>query len=111
MVIETSGRGERAYDIYSRLLKERIIFLKPRHSEIKEAIENNIPFLRAIDSKSGKKIQLEDIRKYKIYGLVGKETSRNMAYLMFKKPLPIKDQKLLIELFNKELEEVFDLLS
>jgi len=27
MVIETTGRGERAYDIYSRLLKERIIFL------------------------------------------------------------------------------------
>ncbi len=27
MVVEQSGRGERAYDIYSRLLKERIIFL------------------------------------------------------------------------------------
>ena len=27
MVVETSGRGERAYDIYSLLLKERIIFL------------------------------------------------------------------------------------
>ena len=27
MVIETTGRGERAYDIYSRLLKDRIIFL------------------------------------------------------------------------------------
>lgn len=27
MVIETSSRGERAYDIYSRLLKERIVFL------------------------------------------------------------------------------------
>ncbi len=27
IVIETSGRGERAYDIYSRLLRERIIFL------------------------------------------------------------------------------------
>ena len=27
MVIETSGRGERAYDIYSRLLRERIIFM------------------------------------------------------------------------------------
>ena len=26
-VIEQSGRGERAFDIYSRLLKERIIFL------------------------------------------------------------------------------------
>ena len=27
MVIETSGRGERAYDIYSRLLRERVIFM------------------------------------------------------------------------------------
>src|SRR5574343_1697882 len=27
MVIEQSGRGERAFDIYSRLLKERVIFL------------------------------------------------------------------------------------
>ena len=27
MVIEQSGRGERAYDIYSRLLRERVIFL------------------------------------------------------------------------------------
>ena len=27
MVIEQSGRGERAYDIFSRLLKERIIFI------------------------------------------------------------------------------------
>ena len=35
MVIETSSRGERAYDIYSRLLKERIIFLG-------DAIEDNI---------------------------------------------------------------------
>jgi len=26
MVIEQSGRGERSYDIYSRLLKERVIF-------------------------------------------------------------------------------------
>jgi len=27
IVVETSGRGERSYDIYSRLLKERIVFL------------------------------------------------------------------------------------
>ena len=27
MVVEQSNRGERAYDIYSRLLKERIVFL------------------------------------------------------------------------------------
>lgn len=30
MVVEQSGRGERAYDIYSRLLKERVIFLSAR---------------------------------------------------------------------------------
>ena len=27
MVIETTGRGERAYDIYSRMLKERVVFM------------------------------------------------------------------------------------
>ena len=27
MVVEQTGRGERAFDIYSRLLKERIVFL------------------------------------------------------------------------------------
>ncbi len=27
MVIEQSGRGERSYDIYSRLLRERVVFL------------------------------------------------------------------------------------
>ena len=34
MVIEQSGRGERAYDIYSRLLKERVIFLVGPVSEM-----------------------------------------------------------------------------
>jgi hypothetical protein len=72
---------------------------------LKDAIEHNIIFLRAIDSKSGKKIQLEDIRKYKVCGLVGKDTSRNMAYLMFKEPLSIKEQQKLIELFNRELKK------
>jgi len=36
-VIETTGRGERAYDIYSRLLKERIIFLG---TEINDTVSN-----------------------------------------------------------------------
>jgi ATP-dependent Clp protease, protease subunit len=39
MVIETSGRGERAYDIYSMLLKERIIFLG---SAINDQVSNLI---------------------------------------------------------------------
>jgi ATP-dependent Clp protease, protease subunit len=36
-VIETTGRGERAYDIYSRLLKERIIMI---NGQIEEALSN-----------------------------------------------------------------------
>ena len=34
MVIEQSGRGERAYDIYSRLLKERVVFLVGQVDEV-----------------------------------------------------------------------------
>ena len=38
-VIENTGRGERAYDIYSRLLKERIIFLG---TPINDEVANNV---------------------------------------------------------------------
>ena len=39
MVVEQSGRGERAYDIYSRLLKERVVFLV---GEVNESTANLI---------------------------------------------------------------------
>ena len=71
--------------------------------DIKKLIEKNILFLRAIDSKNGKKIQLEDIRKYGVTGLVGKNTSRNMAHLIFKEEIPINDQIELMKRFNEEL--------
>ena len=71
--------------------------------DIKNLIEKNILFLRAIDSKNGKKIQIEDIRNYGIMGLVGKNTSRNMAHLIFKQEVSIKDQARLMRKFNKEL--------
>jgi hypothetical protein len=71
--------------------------------DIKKLVEKNILFLRAIDSKNGKKIQLEDIRKYGVAGLVGKNTSRNMAHLIFKEEIPIDDQIELMKRFNEEL--------
>lgn len=50
IVIEQSGRGERAYDIYSRLLKERIIFLgTPVTDEIANLIIAQILFLESED--------------------------------------------------------------
>lgn len=72
---------------------------------LKNTLEKNILFLRAIDSKNGKKIQIEDIREYGIFGLVGKNTSRNMAHIMFKKEIPIEDQKILMQKFNQELKK------
>ena len=48
MVIEQSGRGERAYDIYSRLLKERIIFLVgPIHDAMANVIVAQLLFLES----------------------------------------------------------------
>jgi ATP-dependent Clp protease protease subunit len=50
MVVEQTGRGERAYDIYSRLLKERIIFLgTPVDDTISSLIVAQLIFLESED--------------------------------------------------------------
>jgi ATP-dependent Clp protease protease subunit len=51
MVIEQTGRGERAYDIFSRLLKERIIFIgTPMDDDVSNLIIAQMLFLAAEDS-------------------------------------------------------------
>ncbi len=53
IVIEKTGRGERAYDIYSRLLKDRIIMLTgPVTDESASVIQAQLLFLSNEDSKS-----------------------------------------------------------
>ena len=50
MVVEQTGRGERAYDIYSRLLKDRIVFLGgPIHDEVANLITAQLLFLESED--------------------------------------------------------------
>ena len=50
MVVEQTGRGERAYDIYSRLLKDRIVFLgTPIDDNIANLIIAQLLFLQAED--------------------------------------------------------------
>jgi ATP-dependent Clp protease, protease subunit len=57
MVVEQSGMGERAFDIYSRLLRERIIFLgTPIDDNVANSIVAQLLFLDAEDSE--KDIQL-----------------------------------------------------
>jgi len=93
--------GEYEVEIALQNIKDKKIL--KISDDIKKSLEKNILFLRAIDSKNGKKIQLEDIRKYKIAGLVGKNTSRNMAHLIFKKDVSINEQIELMKKFNDEL--------
>ena len=51
-VIETTNRGERAYDIYSRLLKERIIFLGDEVNDVTASlVVAQLLFLESEDSK------------------------------------------------------------
>ena len=57
MVVEQSGLGERAFDIYSRLLRERIVFLgTPVDDNVADSIVAQLLFLDAEDSE--KDIQL-----------------------------------------------------
>ncbi len=57
MVIETSGRGERAYDIYSLLLKERIVFVgTPINDQIANLIVAQLLYLNREDDE--KEIQM-----------------------------------------------------
>jgi len=52
MVVEQTGRSERAYDIYSRLLKERIVFLgTPIDDHVASLLIAQLLFLEAEDAK------------------------------------------------------------
>ena len=52
MVVEQSSKGERAYDIYSRLLKERIIFLTgPINDNVASLVTAQMLFLESEKKK------------------------------------------------------------
>ena len=52
MVVEQSSKGERAYDIYSRLLKERIIFLTgPINDNVASLVTAQMLFLESETQK------------------------------------------------------------
>jgi ATP-dependent Clp protease protease subunit len=80
-VIEDTGRGERAMDIYSRLLKDRIIFLG---TEINDGVANTVIaqmlFLRADDPKKDISIYINSPGGYISSGLAIYDTMRFMGY-------------------------------
>lgn len=80
-VIEDTGRGERAMDIYSRLLKDRIIFLG---TEINDGVANTVIaqmlFLRAEDPKKDISIYINSPGGYISSGLAIYDTMTFMGY-------------------------------
>lgn len=96
-------KGEEEVELAYTHIKDKRIYSINKY--FKNLLEKNIILLRAIDNKNGKKIQLEDIREYGPIALIGKSTSRNMAYLLFKERLTIEEQKKIIDYFNKELNK------
>jgi ATP-dependent Clp protease protease subunit len=80
-VVEDTGRGERAMDIYSRLLKDRIIFLG---TEINDGVANTVIaqllFLRAEDPKKDVSIYINSPGGYISSGLAIYDTMKFMGY-------------------------------
>jgi ATP-dependent Clp protease protease subunit len=80
-VIEDTGRGERAMDIYSRLLKDRIVFLG---TEINDGVANTVIaqllFLRAEDPKKDISIYINSPGGYISSGLAIYDTMKFMGY-------------------------------
>jgi ATP-dependent Clp protease protease subunit len=80
-VIEDTGRGERAMDIYSRLLKDRIVFIG---TEINDQVANTVIaqflFLRAEDPKKDVNLYINSPGGYITAGLAIYDTMRFMGY-------------------------------
>ena len=80
-VIEDTGRGERAMDIYSRLLKDRIVFIG---TEINDQVANiviaQLLFLRAEDPKKDVNLYINSPGGYITAGLAIYDTMRFMGY-------------------------------
>jgi ATP-dependent Clp protease, protease subunit len=80
-VIEDTGRGERAMDIFSRLLKDRIVFIG---TEINDAVANTVIaqllFLRADDPKKDVNVYINSPGGMITAGLAIYDTMRFMGY-------------------------------
>lgn len=80
-IIEDTGRGERAMDIYSRLLKDRIVFIG---TDINDQVANTVIaqllFLRAEDPKKDISIYINSPGGYITAGLAIYDTMQFMSY-------------------------------
>jgi ATP-dependent Clp protease protease subunit len=79
-VVEQTGRGERAYDIYSRLLKDRIIFLgTPIDDTVANIIIAQLLFLQMEDSKKDINLYIHSPGGYVTAGMAIYDTMQFMT--------------------------------
>jgi len=72
-----------------------------------EFLNSNILLLKAIDSGTEKgKIAIENINDYNVKCLISKESSRHMVQLVFDKRISVEEQKLMMDLFNKKINQL-----
>jgi ATP-dependent Clp protease protease subunit len=80
MVIDNAGDGERAYDIYSRLLKERIIFLGgPINDAVANVVVAQLLYLNSVDSNRGVDLYIHSPGGSVYAGLAIYDTMKMMA--------------------------------
>lgn len=76
MVIEQTGRGERSYDIFSRLLKERIIFVSGEVNDTTGDLREAIVYVSLFGNEESKKESLLVLDKSK--GFIRKELGKRL---------------------------------
>ena len=77
MVVEQTNRGERAYDIYSRLLKERIVFVTgPIEDQVASLITAQLLFLEAENPKKEISMYINSYWDWATLGRRGADSSR-----------------------------------
>jgi ATP-dependent Clp protease protease subunit len=80
MVIDNAGDGERAYDIYSRLLKERIIFLGgPINDAVANLVVAQLLYLNSLDTKRAVNLYIHSPGGHVYAGLAIYDTIKMMS--------------------------------
>lgn len=80
MVIDNAGEGERAYDIYSRLLKERIIFLSgPINDTMANTVVAQLLYLNSVDSERAVNLYIHSPGGHVYAGLAIYDTLKMMS--------------------------------
>src|SRR5207248_11602104 len=79
MVVEQTGRGERSYDIYSRLLKDRIVFVGQIDDHIANLIIAQLLFLQMDDGKKDINLYINSPGGVVTAGLANYDTKEFLA--------------------------------